>query len=403
MARLLTSGFELKDNPTTDIFAPDGHSVGTAATVADTTEQRSGNACAKCQGTATATSLRRLVPSAGTPEMFGRHYFKVSALPASTVRIARTSLTTGLSVRLTAAGKVQLWQDAGGQIGSDSVEVIGLNRWYRLELRCDVTAANPSAELRLATDETLPPDYPAVTVASASGLSPAPSAWGIYEIGWLDAPGVTASMWLDDVALNTTSGTAQNSWPGAGNVAYLPATAIVAKDAAGATCKGASPSNADVLTAITAIPPAGHDDSTNAAHTPHHFKSTSSTNPTTVLEVDCQSYAAGGVPADASISAVFATACHAEGVGAGTKTGNLSMTANPVIANKAVTYGADVGAAGAYSTNWRWTSTDAADHPNVDRSTAPRAKITKTDATTRSAMVCALGVVVEYTAPESPG
>jgi hypothetical protein len=85
MARLVTSGGEVRDHPTADINGPDGITAGATATTTDTTNQRSGLACLACAGTAANTSFRQwsfTAPALGA-QVYGRAYFQVDTLPTS--------------------------------------------------------------------------------------------------------------------------------------------------------------------------------------------------------------------------------------------------------------------------------------------------------------------------------
>src|SRR3954465_10997104 len=105
MARLITSGGEVRDHPTADINSPDGITAGATATTTDTTNQRSGLACLACAGTAANTSFRQwtfTAPALGA-QVYGRVYFRVGALPASTQKIAALTTAAGgalISARL---------------------------------------------------------------------------------------------------------------------------------------------------------------------------------------------------------------------------------------------------------------------------------------------------------------
>jgi hypothetical protein len=109
MARLVTSGGEVRDHPTADINSPDGITAGATATTTDTTNQRSGLACLACAGTAANTSFRQwafTAPALGA-QVYGRVYFQVDTLPASLQKVATfTTAAAGalVSVRLNSTG-----------------------------------------------------------------------------------------------------------------------------------------------------------------------------------------------------------------------------------------------------------------------------------------------------------
>jgi hypothetical protein len=567
MARIVTSGGEIRDHPTASIGGPDGYSGGAAATTTELTTIRSGKAAINCPGTSANTAFRIFpfpAPSAGT-SLYARVYFRVSALPNATKIIARftAGATNIVGARLTSAGKLQLFHGASTQIGSDSTDTIAVDRWYRLELKSTIgTGATDSAELRVATDESYGPDYPSVEVASGSSLTITDTQPTELRLGWVEAPGVTSSMFLDDIAVNDSTGTKQTGHAGEGKVVYLLPT-LISSYGLSSSCK-ATDIDSEALPAVSNLPPAGHDDVNDTAHSPHHLRNASNTVPTTLLEALGSSYAGAGVsgpfilpktssaisdgkigaattntvsmngqkvaqaikasgsvdyaevylhkvgsPTDdvifelqsdssglpsgtvlathtlaasdvtstpwyrlefggvilevgnthwivarrsgslddsnviawqdsslsygegkayvhdgtawqvgfgvdralrifvsdtSTIRLVYAVACHAEAISTGTKSGNLSVFANPAIAATAVTYGDNAGAATAYPGTWRWSKTAVSYDPTLaSHAVAPVIKLTKEDGTTRVAMCCALGAVVEYIPPESPG
>ena len=79
---------------------------------------------------------------------YARVYFRVSALPASAVRIMFFSNNAGrlVGARLTAGGKLQLWNEVAGseaQVGSNSAATIAVDTWYRLELFAKLVTLAP--------------------------------------------------------------------------------------------------------------------------------------------------------------------------------------------------------------------------------------------------------------------
>src|SRR4051794_29216288 len=131
VARMVTSGGEIRDHPTADINSPDGITAGAVATTTDLTNQRSGLACFSCAGTAASTSFRQFsftAPALGA-QIYPRTYFNVvDTLPTATAKVAALTTAAGgalISARLTPAGALQLWNDAAGtQIGGDSTTVV---------------------------------------------------------------------------------------------------------------------------------------------------------------------------------------------------------------------------------------------------------------------------------------
>jgi hypothetical protein len=210
MARLVTSGGEVRDHPTADINGPDGITAGATATTTDTTNQRSGLACLACAGTAANTSFRQwsfTAPALGA-QVYGRVYFRVGALPASLQKVAALTTAAGgalISARLNTTGTLELWNDVGAaQIGVDSTTVVTADVWYCVQLRLLInTGAVDQAELLVADDQ---PGTPWESL-SGTALTISDTHAGRFQAGWVTAPGATSTMLIDDVAVNDSTGT----------------------------------------------------------------------------------------------------------------------------------------------------------------------------------------------------
>jgi hypothetical protein len=556
MVRLITDGAELQTATTVAADAsPDGYGAGTVAPTIDTGTYRGGKAAQKCAGTATATSYwiwAFTAPAAGTT-LYARRYLRVDVLPTTTKRVALFGTTALISVRLTSAGKLQLWNDTGtpAQIGADSALTVATGTWYRVQAALRIgTGATDYAELRACEDlpGAIDEVVASVTNVSLSDTQPVQAQWG-----WIDAPGATANLWLDDGALNDSSGTAgqQNTWPDDGRVVFLPVALGISASGLWNTCTNSS-TTANLAAAMSRVPPLAHADSTTDTvhHQAHCVTSGASTQE---IIGECQSPGAAGIPGHvffdttageattqfglgtqvqvaqsfqmagaltqldarlkavgsptdsvtvslqtdnagkpsgtildsttipaASLSATFAwyswvlaapqalvvgarywlvfgrsgsldatnyyhtsrlgdsygdggwstsngsvwgaytvnevfrfrahnavgvapitllhgLLLHGEGVATGTKTGTFEVQLNPTIAATSFNYGNDVGAAGAYPTNWRWVKTALAYSPAlVGRGLTSRIRTTKTDTGTRAAIASTAGVMLEY-------
>jgi hypothetical protein len=233
MARLVTSGGEVRDHPTADINGPDGITAGATATTTDTTNQRSGLACLACAGTAANTSFRQwafTAPALGA-QVYGRVYFRVGALPASLQKIAALTTAAGgalISARLNTTGTLELWNDVGAaQIGVDSTTVVTADVWYCVQLRLLInTGAVDQAELLVADDQ---PGTPWESL-SGTALTISDTHAGRFQAGWVTAPGATSTMLIDDVAVNDSTGTTQNGFAGSGQVFMMPCASVTTGD-----------------------------------------------------------------------------------------------------------------------------------------------------------------------------
>lgn len=299
MARLVVSGGEVRDHTTTDIGSPDGVTGGAAATTTETTTFRSGNSAIKCAGTAANTSFRwfPLGTVASGTGVYGRAYIYVSALPNATKKVAAfvTSADGALvSARLTAAGKLQLWNDAGAaQIGGDSALTLATGAWYRVEVYLKIAAgAADEAELRVTDDAGGSTEQ----VATATGLTVSDTVPARFRAGWIDAPGVTASMFLDDVAVNDSTTAKQNTWPGPGRVLLLTGFYNTFGTGPWTSCKTTTAA-ADGIAATSNRPPLGHADLTTDT-TAHQMRNVSAAAPPKDYKVYVNSPASQGVPGD---------------------------------------------------------------------------------------------------------
>jgi hypothetical protein len=297
LARKVTANAAIRHHPTTDIGSPDGYSGGTVATTTDLTNYRSGGASWLCSGDATNTcfpSFPFTSGGLGVDEMGRAFLFNLTGLPTTAAKVARFVTSAGgdlVSVRLTSAGKFQLWNDvAGTQIGSDSTLVVDIANTYCVRLRVRIgTGAVDQAEMRVKVD-----DYQAVDeVISGSSLTISDTLPARFGAGWVTAPGAAMNVNVADVAVNDSTGTKENSFPLSNGKVVLSTVRQVAGATATAwlACTGSS---ADIPEALNNTPPIGLADHTDATHAsnPHQASGTA----TDVLELGCASYMRSGAP-----------------------------------------------------------------------------------------------------------
>jgi hypothetical protein len=163
---------------------------------------------------------------------YQRFALRIDTLPSASTTIGRF-LDTGNNptgqIRLTTAGRLQLWTASGVQVGSDSaVLTSGDGSWHVIELKTDATGAG-ALEARLNG------------TSFASGANSAQGSWSRVLIGIIGT-NATADLYFADWALNDVAGTAQNSWPADGRIIYQrPAAAgdanawAITNNAAGGT------------------------------------------------------------------------------------------------------------------------------------------------------------------------
>lgn len=205
MARLWQCGFELGSLSTgVEVTA----TLGTQAI--STTTVRTGSRALRVAPTATTGSVRyHVFASNQAAAGFQRVYLNIATLPSATTYILRfldsSNNATG-SIRLTTAGRLQLMTANGNQIGSDSA-VLSTGTWYMVELGTDATGSG-TLEGRLDG------------ASFASGANSSQGAWCRITVGVITT-NATTDLFFDDWAINDASGSAQNSWCGAGGILHL--------------------------------------------------------------------------------------------------------------------------------------------------------------------------------------
>lgn len=214
MARLWTAGAELQTvTPGFEFTA-----IVTNAPALETSIKRSGNAAWRISNNTGAEGFRQLI-TAAQGDYYFRFYVYVVALPTNSSRILGGFRITGAYkavVKLTSGGLLQCFnQEDGTQIGSNS-SAISLDTWYRIEIRCDsTTLASTAIEARAYVDTP-----GASAFWNPSGTADL-AAFPTNVACATEATDNTLDFIVDDLAVNDTSGSFQNSWPGEEKVIVL--------------------------------------------------------------------------------------------------------------------------------------------------------------------------------------
>jgi hypothetical protein len=407
VARLSTWGFETKQVGANVSWGhAEGNGLGGGVGPAAVATPRSGNWSAQfASGTGNSScTIRRGGSTANVePQWVGgrtyyfRAYFQFTNLPsAANTKIVRFGFSNGISVRLTTGGKLQLWNDmAGTQIGSNSATTLAAgSTWYRVELAITISSdlsAVTAAEVRLD----------GVTVAAATGLNlnGSPPASASFECGWVTAPGASKTCRIDDCALNDSTGSDQNSWPGDGNVVLL----LPISDNARGNWTGGAGGTTNLFAAVDNLPPTGASGTgTNTSQI-----KTLAVSATDNYDVNLAAYSTalssggGGIPAGQVID-VVQTVVEADGDQTATVAFGIQIVSNPSGPEQsAVT----LGGTNAWPTGWVGYclgSNQTVHSPTVVLGTNPVMRVGKRQATTDTLQVCFMGLYVEY-GPAPPG
>ena len=205
MSRLWSSGFELNTlgSEVEGIFNTGLGQIGTGTVRSGTYAYES--------DLPQAYINYQFAASAQTAPFFIRAYIRIATLPNAQDRIiiAGSSGLLRIGIRMNTDGTLELWnEEDSAQIGSDS-SALSTNTWYRIELKVDTTTiSSTSVEARIDGSS-----FASGTANLAAGIL---NFW----IGKFNA-NVTGFLYYDDIAINDSTGSFQNSWPGEGEIIHL--------------------------------------------------------------------------------------------------------------------------------------------------------------------------------------
>ena len=207
MTRLWTSGAELQ----TATIGIEFSAIVTNAPAIETGTKRSGNAAFRIASVAGAEGFSQ-IHTAAQGAFFGRFYLYIVAMPtAAQITIAgwRQTGTQKINLRLTSGGALQLFnQEDGAQVGSDSA-ALSTATWYRIEMAYDsTTLASTTCSARIDG------------VEFASGTIDITNAPNRLTIATTSSD-ATLDYIVDDLAINDSAGSFENTWPGEGEVIVL--------------------------------------------------------------------------------------------------------------------------------------------------------------------------------------
>jgi hypothetical protein len=215
MARLWTSGFE--NNAVLSADTNKEWTVGSSGQTTVTSPVNSGTYSMKLDGTQGAQQLRKTFISSNTDgPVYCRYYLRVDTLPNVNNFISTiTPLAVGNdlgAILLKTDGTLELW-DEDGIIGSAS-SALTLGTQYRIEIKVDRTAAAGSHIVEAKIDGTV--------FATSSTRNLSNGAARVWFGAALGLEALTSGVWyMDDIAVNDSTGSFQNTYPGPGKVIHL--------------------------------------------------------------------------------------------------------------------------------------------------------------------------------------
>lgn len=387
MARILTSGFELATNVTTEtVKNPDGVPAALSASTSSI-QAHGGTFSMRCNPAAAVANRSWSFPMVTGRTYFARTFIYVATGPAAAISLMACP-TAPLQVRMDSSRQVSLW--TGATIGSTS-PAVPLNTWTMIEMSFLYGAGSiDTAGLRINT----------AVISALTGLSISDAAETSFHVG-SELSG-TYDIYFDDFAINDDQGANQNSWCGDAKIVLLRPTA---DSAVGTSWTDSGASATGLFASVDNQPPTGIADTTASAG--HQIRNAGSASAS--YDATMTTYTAAGLTAGDSPTVIVPFCNTGAPVVTAAKTGSLGVASNPTITNIAFVNGATAAAnfwsgvtAGTWPVGWKWEYGTTTYNPAVTKGTAPVARVTITGGTAaRIAMVDEIGMYVEYTSPNT--
>lgn len=205
MARLFSCGFELQS-----VTANVEFTTTAGSPTIDTTTKRSGAAALRCNASAAEVYFGKEFSASNVDgPLYVRTYIYIATAPSALttlINIGGSTSDNGGRIRLATDRTLELW-DLAAKVGSSS-SVIPLNEWHLVEIYYKHVGAE-TGELTGKLDGTSFASSTTLTLTSVDYLT----------IGVRTS--TTADVYFDDIALNDSTGTSQNSWAGSGKIIHL--------------------------------------------------------------------------------------------------------------------------------------------------------------------------------------
>ena len=388
MARLWGLGFEtgrVMSEPWPATTAPsflNGSGDGTS-----TARSRGGNYSFLYNAAALQVRFAGGGGAAGT-ERFGRMCFNFESVPASAGPwIIKQS---DPQLRITNTRALQLW--FGSNVYTSAA--LNLDQWYVFEWYMQINAA-------AGVNDALTFKIDGTQVYTTSGSDMGATVSTNFDFGTSTA--VTGlKYYIDDIAVNDTTGADQNSYPGLGRIELLKP---MADTAVGTNWVRGDNTSGSMFQAVDTVPGAGLAAGTSSSQVRNAVATASN------LDIACESYDEAGIPSGDSI--VLARGLVRVGASAttGTNTGTARLLSNP---DEGATFAIDYEGAGAAmgtdsgavagTSGWRTYLGSTVYAPSVTRATRPVMRLTRTtDGSTRQHCSDLMGVLVEHLTPPAGG
>lgn len=318
---------------------------------------------------------------------YARAWFYAAAFPSSAYIVLENDLGVAGSanIRLTSTGTMEV-RDSTVVLGTSSA--VSLNTWFSLELAVqhNSTASTSYVEGRLN----------GVSFGSSSTVNRTTvAAPALVRYGPQGGSGNNIVTYVDDIAFNDNAGANQNTWAGLSKQVLLLPTG---DNAIGTGWTLGSGGTTVLWDAVNNVPPVGVAD----AGTTGQIRNASA-NANVNYDATMNTYSEAGITVVDTVNLVDPMVWTAAPVTTSSKQGTVGVASNPAIANIALAAGGTAGAfwsgttGGTYATGWKLSHGTLTYAPSVTVSTAPVMRVTQVTSSTRIAMVCFMGIYVDYT------
>lgn len=276
MARQWTTGFETQ-SATLEFGVNSGNIVTGTTPTMQTTIKRRGTCAARFQPSAALSYIEHQIEPGTVKRTFHRLYIRVAAFPNTDTNIYAIGQAGYFpaSLRLKTDGTLLL-RDSQSSTDLTGSMSLSLDRWYRVELDYTDVAGTITAGVsafKLYVDGALIADTLCSNINGFSRVR-------------MGVSGVAATMdyYMDDVAINDTSGSVQNGLPGPGAVVHLLPNAA-GDNNLWSTTVGGTAGAANNYTRVAERTP---DDSTS-------YNQTTATGTTTIDDFGLESASSAGI------------------------------------------------------------------------------------------------------------
>lgn len=303
---------------------------------------------------------------------YARFYLRVTSRPATTQRlIFGSKASPQIAIGLNPSGTLEFWTGSTS-LGTSTTALTDTTKWYLIEVRAADSLVSV-AYLRIDSNDQV--------VNNVTGFIISP------RIGCNDTVADTYTAYFADYTQDDTT------YPGPGAVALL---LPISDNARGAKWFAGTAGTTGLWDAVNNLPPAGVTSPQTTTSAITHAGG--GVNPED-YDANMTTYSSAGLSAGDTVNAVRAVVIHGEDIATGTKLLTFSVKSNPAQGAFETNFsaGADVGAVGAYPTNWTATHGTIISAPSVTVASSPVLSVRRPETASRLADVCFMGLYVDYT------